>query len=152
MNTEQTEVAKKLNAEALSELQVNKNDLVITVATLTGAVGYAIGTFATGVMSPNSELRDLYAKASLITKEESWALPLWEKMEKKYYSSRIIKNSHDEFKAGTIDSALFLKQFVKYPDNWIHLDIAYSSFTKNKANGVPIRTLIEFIKLINKER
>jgi leucyl aminopeptidase len=42
---------------------------------------------------------------------------------------------------------LFLKQFAKYPENFIHLDIAASAFAPDgKANGVPIRSLINFIR------
>ena len=42
---------------------------------------------------------------------------------------------------------MFIKKFVPYPNQWIHLDIAYSAFSKDKkANGVPVKTLVNFIR------
>lgn len=133
-------------AEALTSVPVTKNDIIITIATLTGCVGCAIGKKATGVLTPSDKLANKYLKASEKEGEYAWRLPLWDYLQKKYYNKKKIKNCVDEIRAGTIEGAMFLKQFVKYPDNWIHLDIAYSAFTKKKANGVPIKSLINFIK------
>jgi len=133
-------------AEALSHLKPTKNDIIITIATLTGACAYAIGDKATAVLSPSDILAELYYKASLKTKELAWRLPLWEYLDKKL-KKKVVPNILKD-KCGTINAALFLKQFVKYPNNWIHLDIAYSSYDedKRKATGEPIKTLVEFIK------
>lgn len=136
-------------AEALSSVPVTRNDTIITIATLTGCVGYAIGEKATGFLTPNNKLAAIYEQASKEANELSWRLPLWEYLQKKYYNKKKIQNSISEIKAGTIEGAMFLKQFIKYPDNWIHLDIAYSAFNKGKANGVPIKSLINFINLLN---
>lgn len=134
-------------AEALSSLHPNKNDIIITIATLTGIVGYAIGDKATGVFSENNELLKKYAEASYEAQEYAWALPLWKYLQKQYYNKKIIDNSIKDIKAGATEGAMFIKQFVLYPHNWIHLDIAYSAFDKNKkASGVPIKSLINFIK------
>jgi len=136
-------------AEALSTLKLNKNDIIITIATLTGAVGYAIGDRATGVFSENYELLKKYSEASTEAKEFAWALPLWNYLQKKFYDKKIIENSIKAIKEGATEGAMFIKQFVPYPENWIHLDIAFSAFNKvGKANGVPIKTLINFIKKI----
>jgi len=138
-------------AEALTTLKVTKNDIVITVATLTGCVACAIGKKATGVLTLNDKLANQYLEASKKEKELAWRLPIWDYLDKKYYSKKLIENSVKNIKAGTIEGALFLKQFAKYPENWIHLDIAYSAFDKNKkSNGVPIKSLIRFISLLLK--
>ena len=72
---------------------------------------------------------------------------MWDYLEQEYYKDKIILNSNDKVKCGASMAAIFLKQFAPYPDNFIHLDIAYSAFDENKkANGVPIKTLINFIK------
>jgi len=134
-------------AEAISTLNASKNDIIITIATLTGAVAYAIGEEATGVFADNEDLLKKYAEASFEAKELAWGLPLWEHYQKQYYNSKIINNSVDKIKCGATSAALFLKQFVPYPQNWIHLDIAYSAFDENKrANGVPIKSLINFVR------
>ena len=134
-------------AEALSTLPITKSNIVITIATLTGAVSYAIGEEATGVFSDNENLLRMYADASFEAKELAWGLPLWEHYQRKYYDKKLIKNSIDEIKCGATEAALFVKQFVHNVKNWLHLDIASSAFNKDgKANGVPIKSLINFIK------
>jgi len=133
-------------AEALDTLRLDKNDIVITIATLTGAVAYAIGNRATGVFSTSNELLKKYSEASFEAKEYAWGLPLWDYLEEAYYSKKTIVNSTSKIKCGATEAALFVKQFVPNSNNWIHLDIAYSAFSDGKANGVPIRSLINFIK------
>jgi leucyl aminopeptidase len=133
-------------AEAISTLTISKSDIIITIATLTGAVEDAIGR-ATGVFTDNPNLACKYMDASKKANEICWKLPLWEYLEKKYYKGKIIKNEVKEIKCGATEGALFIKQFIPYPENWIHLDIAASAFDdKEKANGVPIKSLINFIK------
>ncbi|MCK5450701.1 MAG: leucyl aminopeptidase family protein [Candidatus Omnitrophica bacterium] len=136
-------------AEALAALTQTPKDIIITVATLTGAVGYAVGEKATGVFTSNDALYEKYKKSSDKAGELAWRLPLWEYLEKKHFRKKQIKNSVKD-KPGASLAALFLKQFVKYPDNWIHLDIAYSCWDKKKekATGQPVKTLINFIKLL----
>ena len=135
-------------AEALAMIKPNKDDIIITLATLTGAAAYAVGEEATAVLGENEELLKKYAEASFEAKELAWALPLWNHYQKKYYDKKLIENSVNAIKCGTSEAALFVKQFVPNPNNWIHLDIAYSAFTGKKANGVPIKSLINFIRKI----
>jgi leucyl aminopeptidase len=136
-------------AEALTSVPQTSKDIIITVATLTGAVGYAIGEKATGVFTLNDDLYRKYKMSSDKAKELVWRLPLWEYLDKKYFRKKRIKNSVED-KPGSSLAALFLKQFVKYPDNWIHLDIAYSCWDKKKerASGQPVRSLINFINTL----
>jgi len=131
-------------AEALSTLDVKKDDIVITIATLTGCCAYAVDTKATAYLTPNDKLAEQYAKASQEADEYAWRLPLWNYIDE-IFQKKDINNSEREIKGDTIGAGCFLKQFVKYPENWIHLDIASSAFTKGKANGVPIKSLINFI-------
>jgi leucyl aminopeptidase len=134
-------------AEALSNLQPTENDIVITVATLTGCVEYAVGKKAVGVFSPNDALIQKYLSASKEAEELAWRLPLWDYLQKKY-NKKIIKNSDDKISAGATEGAMFLKQFVKYPDNWIHLDIASCAFDedKEKPTGKPLASIIKFVE------
>jgi len=137
-------------AEAISTLNASKNDIIITIATLTGAVEYAIGQEATGVFGLNHDLLTKYSEASFDAKEMAWALPLWEYYQKKYYSKKLIENSIKDIKAGATEAAMFIKQFLPNPNNWLHLDIAGSAFNEEgKANGVPLKSLINFIRRLN---
>jgi len=133
-------------AEAITKINASKNDIIITLATLTGCVAYAIGDKATGVFSPNSDLMKKYAEASYEAGELAWGLPLWRHYQKAHYNKKVIQNSIKEIKDGATEGAMFIKQFIPFPENWVHLDIAYSSFTKDKANGTPIKSLINFIR------
>jgi len=135
-------------AEAIGTIPITKNDIIITIATLTGAVGYAIGDKATGVFSENEDLLKKYAEATSEAKELAWALPMFDYMQD-FYKKEPICNHIEGFKGDASQGAMFIKQFIKYPENWIHLDIAYSAFNKDgKANGVPIKSLVNFIKKI----
>lgn len=135
-------------AEALTQLNASQSDIVITIATLTGCAPYAVDTKATAFLTPNDKLAEQYSNASKDAKEYAWRLPLWDYADKFYHKKEIV-NADKRIKADTIGAALFLKQFVKYPNNWIHMDIATSSFDKDgKANGVPIKSLIKFIEKI----
>jgi leucyl aminopeptidase len=134
-------------AEAISELDASKDDIIITIATLTGAVSRAIGEEATGIFSDNNELLKKYADAAFEAKELAWALPMWDYYQQKYYNKKLIENANEEIKCGATEGALFIKQFVPYPQNWLHIDIASSAFYKDgTANGVPIKSLINFIR------
>ena len=139
-------------AEAITSLNASKNDIIITVATLTGACAYAIGEKATAIMTPNDKLALSYLKASKEAKELAWRLPLWDYLQKDFDKKRIINAS--KRKAGTIMGGMFIKQFVKYPNNWIHLDIASSAYSekKSKATGEPIKTLVFFVKELLRRR
>lgn len=131
-------------AEAISTINASKDDIIITVATLTGACEYAIDK-ATGVLTPSDKLAELFLTASKEEKEYAWRLPMFDYMDK-LYKKQPIKNAEDKIKAGTSEGAMFIKQFVPYPENWIHLDIAASSSKDGKATGIPIKSLINFIK------
>ena len=133
-------------AEAISTLNASKDDIIITVATLTGACEYAIDK-ATGVLSPSDKLTELFLTASKEEKEYAWRLPMFDYMDK-LYKKQPFKNAEDKIKAGTSEGAMFLKQFVPYPDNWLHLDIAASARKDGKATGIPIKSLINFIRRI----
>jgi leucyl aminopeptidase len=133
-------------AEAIGQLNASQNDIIITIATLTGACEYAIDR-ATGVFGENAKLITDYLKASKEEKEYAWVLPMFDYMQK-FYKKQPIKNSEDKIKAGASEGAMFIKQFVPYPNQWIHLDIASSAHKDNKATGVPIKSLINFIRRI----
>jgi leucyl aminopeptidase len=131
-------------AEAISTLNVSKSDIIITIATLTGCCEYAVDK-ATGVFGDNDKLVNTYLGASKEVKEYAWHLPMFDYMQK-FYKKQPIKNAEDKIKAGASEGAMFLRQFIKYSDNWIHLDIAPSAHKDNKVTGIPIKSLINFIR------
>ena len=139
-------------ADAISYASRYKPDAVIDLATLTGACVAAIGTFASGMLGNNEELKNRVRNAGEICHERVWELPLWDD----YYElikSNIadIKNTGGRF-AGTITAACFLGEFVEdFP--WVHLDIAGTFVVENNtpyirkgASGVGVRLLTHLIQ------
>ena len=113
-------------AEALTILDPKPDDIVVTIATLTGVVGYAVGEKCTGIFSDNDKLIHIYMKASKKAKELAWHLPMFGYLQKNF-DKKPIRNSF-KVNPGASMVAMFIKQFVRYPENWLHLDIGASAF------------------------
>ena len=139
-------------ADAISYAKRYKPDAVIDIATLTGACVAALGTFASGMLGNNEELKNRIKQSGESCHERVWELPLW----KEYYElikSNIadIKNTGGKY-AGTITAACFLGEFVEdYP--WVHLDIAgtflvekNTPYIRKGASGVGVRLLTHLVQ------
>jgi len=96
---------------------------IIDLATLTGAIGVALGSDHAGLFSNNDELALQLATAGLATGEKLWRLPMGPAYDK-LIESRFadIKNSAGR-PAGSITAAQFLARFIGDVP-WAHLDIA----------------------------
>ncbi|MBN2663078.1 MAG: leucyl aminopeptidase family protein [Bacteroidales bacterium] len=139
-------------ADALSYAQKYSPELVIDIATLTGAAVGAIGTFATAMMAKtNKNITKKLYKSADYTHERLIEFPLWEEYGEGLKSKIAdIKNIGGAY-AGHISAAKFLEHFTDYP--WVHLDIAPSAFLETKtdyrgvgATGTPVRLLVNFIQ------
>ena len=140
-------------ADAISYAIENKPDLVIDMATLTGASRVAMGTEVPSFFCNEDDLAMKLIDLSQKTGDPLWQLPLWEN-----YSSQL-NSAHADFKnignsmfGGAITAALFLQKFVKNIP-WIHVDLMawtrankFTSYEGGEAMG--IRTLFELIKKI----
>lgn len=102
-----------------------KPDLVINVATLTGACLVALGHVGAAVLSKKDNVANLLLESSKESGEPAWRLPLWEELFKELKSDVAdYKNlTSGSVKAGTITAGIFLSEFVG-DANWAHLDIA----------------------------
>jgi len=139
-------------ADALAEADAEKPDLLIDLATLTGAARTALGPELPAVFSPEESLSaDLRAHGD----EEAdpvWPLPLWAGYDDEL-SSRIadLGNVSGSAFAGAIIGALFLKRFVTTTRNWLHLDI-YAWNAKDRpgrpvgAEAQAVRSLYRLIR------
>lgn len=139
-------------ADALAYAARYKPDLVIDLATLTGAVVVALGHHATGMMGTSAKAMQQLRTAGERTYERVWELPLFEEYEKLIKSDIAdVKNVGGRW-AGPITAALFLKRFVgSLP--WVHLDIAGTAileeagdYAPRGASGVGVRLLTEFLR------
>ncbi|MGW9111827.1 leucyl aminopeptidase [Microbacterium sp. NPDC055683] len=137
-------------------------DVVVDVATLTGAMVVALGTRHTGVMG-HGDAVDAFLRAADRTGELAWALPLPEHIADEL-DSRIadVRNANVGNRAGgALYAGLFLQRFVgRTADEddapripWVHLDIAGSSmstgaaygFTDKGPTGATVRALLDFV-------
>ncbi|MDR3438559.1 leucyl aminopeptidase family protein [Telmatospirillum sp.] len=111
-------------ADALAEGDREKPDLLIDLATLTGAARTALGPDLPAMFSPNDELATDILAAADDAKDPIWRLPLW-KNYRRLLDSKIadINNASDTAYAGAITAALFLQEFVSPATPWVHFDI-----------------------------
>jgi leucyl aminopeptidase len=111
-------------ADALWYVQEkHKPRAVIDLATLTGAIGVALGSDHAGLFSNNDELATRLVAAGLATGEKLWRMPMGPAYEKQIESRFAdIKNSGGR-PAGSITAAQFLARFIGQVP-WAHLDIA----------------------------
>ena len=138
-------------ADALSYASRYKPDLVIDLATLTGAVVVALGHVATGMLGNDEPLMARLKEAGERTHERVWQLPMFEEYEQLVKSDIAdVKNTGGRW-AGAITAAMFLKQFIgNY--RWIHLDIAGTAIMEEAfpyipkgGSGVGVRLLTDFL-------
>jgi len=129
-----------------------KPEMVVDVATLTGAVIIGLGHHITGMMGNDDELAAKLDRAGKESGEPVWRLPL-NKDYTKQLESKVadLKNVGDQG-AGTITAGAFLKEFVG-DTRWAHLDIAGTawnftekSYIPKGPSGVGVRLLLELIR------
>jgi leucyl aminopeptidase len=149
-------------ADGLVAASREQPDVIVDVATLTGAIVIGLGTRYTGVMG-DQEAVDAFLRASDRTGEPVWALPLPEYLNE-HLDSRIadMQNANvGNREAGSLFAGLFLQRFVGRTGEgddapripWVHLDIAGSAMSAGSAygytdkgpTGATVRTLIDFV-------
>ncbi|WP_133126765.1 leucyl aminopeptidase [Legionella nagasakiensis] len=136
-------------ADALTYAERFKPDLVIDIATLTGAMLIALGNVYTGFMTKDDKLAQLIETAADNSRDKAWRLPLDDDYQEAIDSpiADMVNASFDRT-AGSITAACFLSRFAeKY--RWAHLDIAgtaWISGKKRNATGRPVPLLVELLR------
>lgn len=142
-------------ADALTYAERFKPQLVIDMATLTGAVIVALGYHATGVMTNDDELAEMILNASRESEDPAWRLPLNDDYQTALDSpiADMINSSFDR-SAGSITAGCFLS---RYTNNyrWAHLDIAGTAWVSGKnrnATGRPVALLVQLLRNLTHAR
>jgi len=133
--------------DALTYAERFNPDVIVDVATLTGACVVALGHIPTGLFSNNDALSDALLSAGEYTGDRAWRMPVWDE-----YGDQIKSNFADLANVGgrgggAITAAYFLAQFAKQ-QRWAHLDIAgtaWHSGANKGATGRPVPLLTEFV-------
>ncbi|MCO4316861.1 leucyl aminopeptidase family protein [Phyllobacterium sp. 21LDTY02-6] len=111
-------------ADALALADEEEPELLIDMATLTGAARVALGPDLPPFYTNDDGFAAAMAEASSAVADPVWRMPLWQPYESKL-SSRIadLNNVTTDGFAGSITAALFLQRFVSKARVWAHFDI-----------------------------
>ncbi|HEY9471479.1 MAG TPA: leucyl aminopeptidase [Propionibacteriaceae bacterium] len=138
-------------ADALARANEDHPDLVVDVATLTGACVVALGERTAGLMATDDATADLVLDAAEAAGEDVWQLPIPSEIRSKLDSKVAdLRSTTGDRWAGALVAAAFLREFLAEGTPWAHLDIAGPAFFDGKpygyvapgGTGVGVRTLI----------
>jgi leucyl aminopeptidase len=139
-------------ADVLARSAQDSPDLLVDVATLTGAQLVALGPRISGVMGSDDEVAGAVAEAARQAGEQAWPMPLPPELRKGLDSAVAdIANVAGERFGGMLVAGLFLKEFVPDGVRWAHVDIAGPAFhegepygyTPKGGTGAAVRMLVQ---------
>jgi leucyl aminopeptidase len=149
-------------ADALHYAQRTYNpDVVIDLATLTGACVVALGPEAAGIMGNDEGLIKSLIESGEETYERLWQLPMWpeyaEYIKSDFADMKNVVSNGPGIGAGTITAAKFLENYINKGQKWAHLDIAGTSWMDadrgwrpKGASGFGVRLLINYLKKLSR--
>jgi leucyl aminopeptidase len=145
-------------ADALVAAQEEAPDLLVDIATLTGAQVTALGRRTSGVMGTQSAQQQVMLAAAAAG-EPMWAMPIPEEMIR-YFDSKTadLKNAGAPA-GGMLAAAAFLREFIGHNVEWAHLDVAGPAFNSDSAygytvaggTGVPVRSLVALARSMSEQ-
>ncbi|MFM2437262.1 MAG: hypothetical protein RLZ55_68 [Actinomycetota bacterium] len=121
-------------ADALARACEDSPDLLVDVATLTGAQVVALGAHVSAAMG-DEDPRDRIVAAAGAAGEQMWPMPLPEELRPSLDSKIADIANIGERMGGMMTAALFLREFVADGTPWVHLDIAGPAFNEGAAHG-----------------
>ena len=138
--------------DALALADEDKPDLLIDMATLTGAARVALGPELPALFASDENVANELVKIGLAESDPMWPLPLWAGYDDEL-SSKIadLNNVSASGFSGAIIAALFLKRFVSEAKTWLHFDM-YAWNSKDRpgrpvgAEAQCIRALYAYLK------
>jgi leucyl aminopeptidase len=133
--------------DAITYCQKFDPDVIIDVATLTGACVVALGHHATGLVSNDDELAEDLLSAGNAVVDRAWRLPLWEEYQSQLDSPFADMKNVGGMPAGVLTAACFLSRFAE-DQRWAHLDVAGSAWKwggDEGASGRPVGLLAQYL-------
>ena len=140
-------------ADGLGVARTYEPDLIVDVATLTGAARVALGDRIAAVFGSDPEVSAQILEAASRAGESFWEMPLFKDYRQSIDSDIAdIKNISGSRYGGAITAAIFLAEYAG-DGPWAHLDIAGPARSRETsgadvkgASGVGVRTLIELAR------
>jgi leucyl aminopeptidase len=121
-------------------------EVVVDIATLTGACVIALGHVATGLFANDQKLADEICAAGDESWDRVWQMPLWEDYQEQLRSNFADMANIGGRPAGSVTAACFLARFTKKL-RWAHLDIAGTAWKSGRekgSTGRPVPLLVRF--------
>jgi leucyl aminopeptidase len=139
-------------ADALCDADAERPELLIDLATLTGAARTALGPDLPAAFASNEALTSELLEIGRAHADPVWPMPLWTAYDDEL-TSRVadLNNVSSSAFAGAIIAALFLKRFVTATPNWLHIDL-YAWNPKERPGRPPgaeaqcVRALYQLIR------
>lgn len=144
-------------ADALCYAQKFNPKAIVDVATLTGAMMIALGAGASGVFSNDNDLWKILEKASYVSGDRVWRMPLYRLYTKQVTETALadLNNISGTRNAGSCTAAAFLQEFITSDTKWMHVDIAGVMENKDEVSylspgmsGRPTRTFVQFLQFL----
>jgi leucyl aminopeptidase len=132
--------------DALTFAERYKPDVVVDIATLTGACVIALGHVATGLFANDQRLADEIRSAAEDAWDRVWQMPLWEEYQEQLRSNFADFANIGGRPGGSITAASFLARFTRKL-RWAHLDIAGTGWRSGRekgSTGRPVPLLVRF--------
>ncbi len=133
--------------DALTYAERYAPDLVIDVATLTGACVIALGHVVSGLYANDAKLADALCAAGDDAWDRVWHMPLYEDYQEQLRSNFADMANIGGRPAGSVTAACFLARFTG-KQRWAHLDIAgtaYKGGREKGSTGRPVPLLVRFV-------
>jgi len=139
-------------SDALNYASKLKPDVIIDLATLTGACVVALGEFVAGLFTKDDKLAEELYQKGLKTYDRLWRMPMWDDYNELIVSDVAdVKNVGGRW-GGAITAAKFLEKFVDPKISWAHLDIAgpamansFNNYTRKYMTGFGVRLLFDYL-------
>ncbi|HET6968570.1 MAG TPA: M17 family metallopeptidase, partial [Ornithinibacter sp.] len=144
-------------ADAMVMATERKPDVLLDVATLTGAMVVALGDRVAGVMGSDEVVEGVLAAAETAG-EAQWPMPIPEAMDERIHSSKVADLAQHDWTrwGGGLFAGAFLREFTAGLP-WAHLDIAGPGFNSGSAyghitpggTGVAVATLVDYARSLS---
>jgi leucyl aminopeptidase len=133
--------------DAMTYAERFKPDVVVDIATLTGACVIALGHVASGLFSNDQKLADEVREAADDAWDRVWQLPLWEDYQEQLRSNFADFANVGGRPGGAITAASFLARFTRNL-RWAHLDVAGTAWRSGRekgSTGRPVPLLVRYV-------
>jgi leucyl aminopeptidase len=140
-------------ADGLHYAQQLGATVLVNAATLTGAIGVALGQLNAGLFSNDDETALRFMEVLPRSGEKFWRMPCTDDYREQIKSQIAdIQNTGNSRYGGSITAAMFLKEFVG-DTPWIHLDIAGTAWIdelkpwqSKGPSGIAVRSITEWVR------